>query len=106
MPVAGRCAVSGRRHERRGRHEPLVIKIRMSQAKLTLARPYGVLIMRALDDAEGYRRLRADAWCAGCQDAPQGACDDHVNDLALADAYRDLAAELAAVLPAPPGGAR
>jgi hypothetical protein len=94
------------RHERRGRHEPLVITIRTPQAKLTLARPHAVLIMQALEDAEGYRRLRADAWCAGCQDAPQGACDDHVNDLTLADAYRDLAAELAAVLPAPLDGAR
>jgi hypothetical protein len=62
--------------------------------------------MQALEDAEGYRRLRADAWCAACQDAPQGACNDHVNDLTLADAYRDLAAELAAVSPAAPDGAQ
>jgi len=62
--------------------------------------------MRALEDAEGYRHLRAGAWCAGCQDAPRGACDDHRGDLALANAYRDLAAELAAVLPAPEDGAR
>jgi hypothetical protein len=94
------------RHERRGRHEPLVITIRTPQAKLTLARPHAVLIMQALEDAEGCRRLRADAWCAACQDAPQGACDDHVNDLTLADAYRGLAAELAAVLPTPLDGAR
>ena len=98
--------MSGRRREHRGRHEPLAITVRTPQAKLTLARPHAVLIMRALEDAEGYRRLRADAWCAGCQDVPQGACDDHVNDLTLADAYRDLAAELAAVLPAPLDGAR
>lgn len=83
-----------------------MITIRTPQAKLTLARPHAVIIMQALEDAEGYRRLCADAWCAGCQDAPQGACDDHVNDMALADAYRNLAAELATVLPAPRDGAR
>jgi hypothetical protein len=94
------------RHERRGRHEPLAITIRTPQATLTLARAHAVLIMQALEDAEGYRRLRADAWCAACQDAPQGECVDHVNDLTLADACRDLAAELAAVLPAPQDGAR
>jgi hypothetical protein len=98
--------VSGHRHERRGRHEPLVITIRTPQANLTLARPHAVLIRQALEDAESYRRLRADAWCAACQAAPQGACDDHANDLTLADAYRDLAAELAAVLPAPQDGAQ
>ena len=98
--------MSGHRHERRGRHEPLVITIRTPQAKLTLTRRHAVLIMQALEDAEGYRRLRADAWCAGCQDAPQGACDDHANDMPLTNAYRDLAAELGAVLPAPSDGAR
>jgi hypothetical protein len=82
-----------------------VITIRTPQAKLTLARPHVALIRKALEDAEGYRRLRADAWYTACQDAAQGACGDHVNDLTLADAYRDLAAELAAVLPAPPDGA-
>lgn len=80
--------------------------IRNPQAKPTLSGPHAALIMQALEDAQGYRRLRADAWCAACQDVPQGACDDHVNDLTLADAYRDLAAQLAAVLPAPQDGAR
>ena len=98
--------MSGHRHERRGRHEPLVITIRTPQAKLTLTRPHAVIIMQALEDADGYRRMRADAWCGGCQDATQGACDDHLNDVTLADAYQALAGELSAVLPAPQDGAR
>lgn len=51
--------------------------------------------VKALEDAEGYRRLRADQWCGNCETAPAGACDDHLNDLDLADAYRGLADELA-----------
>src|SRR5262245_44257286 len=49
----------------------------------------------ALADAETYRRKRAENWCGDCAAAPAGGCDDHLDDLDQADAYRDLAAELA-----------
>ncbi|MGH3222573.1 MAG: hypothetical protein ACRDPY_28405 [Streptosporangiaceae bacterium] len=61
---------------------------------VTLTAKQAAMAARALADAEGYRRLRADQWCSDCETAPEGACEDHVNDLDLADAYRDLAAEL------------
>ena len=54
-----------------------------------------VTVRRALADAEAFRRDRAGARCADCQDHPAEACDDHVDDLDQADAYRDLAAMLA-----------
>jgi hypothetical protein len=58
--------------------------------------PAGVVTVRqALADAEAFRRDRAGARCADCQDHPAEACDDHVDDLDQADAYRDLAAMLA-----------
>jgi hypothetical protein len=62
---------------------------------ITLTAAQAPIVARALADAEGYRRLRADQWCANCETAPQGACEDHLNDLDLADAYRDLATGLA-----------
>jgi len=95
--------VSGRRREHRGRHEPLVITIRTPGQKLTLGRAEGAVIMRALADAEGYRHLRASQWCAKCESAPEGACGEHLNDVALAGVYRDLADRLADVLPSPEG---
>ena len=65
------------------------------------------IVGQALADAEMYRRDRASAWCGDCQQHPAGACPDHVDDLDAADAYRDLAAQLASLLPQPPeGGAR
>lgn len=54
-----------------------------------------VTVRQALADAEAFRRDRAGAQCADCQDHPAEACDNHVDDLDLADAYRDLAAMLA-----------
>ena len=54
---------------------------------------------RALADAEAYRRERAEAWCADCQQRPAAGCESHLDDLGQADAYRDLAAEPARVLP-------
>jgi len=89
----------------RGRHEPLVITIRIPGQRLTLGRAEGAVIMRALADAEGYRHLRASQWCARCEAEPDGACGEHLADVALADTYRDLTARLADVLPAPEGGA-
>lgn len=59
-------------------------------------------IRRALADAERYRRDRATGWCGDCQDHPAEACEDHLDDLGQADAYRDLAAKLANTLPQPP----
>ena len=85
----------------RGRHEPLVITIKTPGQTLTLGRADGAVIMRALADAKGYRRLRGSQWCAKCETAPSGVCDDHLNDLDLADTYRDLTARLADVLPLP-----
>ncbi len=60
------------------------------------------IVAQALADAEKYRRRRVEDWCGDCAATPAGACDDHLDDLDLADAYRDLAAELARVLPEPP----
>lgn len=98
--------MSGRRREHRGRHEPLVITIRIPGLKLTLGRAEGVVIMRALADAEGYRHLRASQWCTRCEAAPEGACAEHAGDLDLAEVYRKLAAQLADVLPDPEGDVR
>jgi hypothetical protein len=60
------------------------------------------VVAQALADAEEYRRKRAADWCGDCETAPEGACQDHVDDLDQADAYKDLAAELARTL----GGSR
>lgn len=87
----------------RGRHEPLVITIRVPGQKLTLGRAEGAVIMRALADAEGYRHLRASQRCAKCEAAPAGACHDHLIDVDLAGVYRDLINQLADVLPVPEG---
>ena len=96
--------MSGRRHERRGRHEPVIITIRVPGAKVALTKADVVTIMQALTDAEGWRRRRVDQWCGRCENTPQGRCDEHAADLDLASAYGILAAELADVLPEPPGG--
>jgi hypothetical protein len=53
------------------------------------------VVAQALADAEAYRRKRAENWCGDCAAAPAGGCDDHLDDLDQADAYRNLAAELA-----------
>jgi hypothetical protein len=53
------------------------------------------VIAQALADAETYRRKRAGTWCGDCAAGPAGGCDDHLDDLDQADAYRDLAAGLA-----------
>ena len=53
------------------------------------------LVAQALADAEAYCRKRAENWCGDCAAAPAGGCDDHLDDLDQADAYRDLAAEFA-----------
>ena len=87
---------------RRGRHEPFVIAIRAPGAKVTLTKEDIITIAQALADAEQLRRLRASEWCQYCQIAAAGACHEHLDDLDAADAYRDLAAELGRVLPAPP----
>jgi hypothetical protein len=97
--------VSARRREHRGRHEPLVITIKVPGQKLTLGRAEGAVIMRALADAEGYRQMRASRWCAKCEAAPAGACAEHVDDVGLVDVYRDLTDRLAEVLPLPESGA-
>ena len=52
------------------------------------------LTLVALADAETYVTDRAAAWCEACESAPEGACQEHVNDLDQADAYRQLAREI------------
>jgi len=52
------------------------------------------IIGQALADAEAYRRDGAEAWCADCEARPEGACDDHVDDLDRADAYAELGRQL------------
>ena len=101
MPVARRCPVTARRI-RRGRHETFLITIKVPGEKLTLTKADVVRIARALADAEDWRRLRVDQFCARCENAPEGRCDEHQADLDLAGRYHDLAADLAAVLPEPP----
>jgi hypothetical protein len=81
-----------------GRHEPLIITIRTPQGKVTLGSAHDAaeLLMSALADAESYRRMRAES-----------RRGDRASDLAVADAYQDLAAEIAPVLPEPrEGGGR
>jgi hypothetical protein len=92
------------RREHRGRHEPVVITIRAPGAKVALTKADVLTIRQALSDAEGLRRRRVDQWCRRCENAPQGRCEEHLADLDLANAYEVLAAELAGVLPEPPGG--
>jgi len=53
-----------------------------------------VIIGQALEDAERYRRDRAEAWCADCRAHPAGACDDHADQLDQADAYAELGRQL------------
>jgi hypothetical protein len=95
--------VSARRW-RRGRHEPLTITLKAPGARVDLYKADVVTIMRALADAEEYRRRRADQWCAQCEAAPKGACDEHVADMDLAFAYQELAGVLASVMPEQPKG--
>jgi hypothetical protein len=63
-----------------------------------------VTIRQALADAEAYRRERAGAYCYDCASSPMEACQDHLDDLDTADAYRDLAAELACITDSTEGG--
>ncbi len=92
------------RREHRGRHEPLVITIRAPGAKAEFTKTDVITIMQALSDAVSWRRRRVDQWCRRCENASQGRCEEHAADLELANAYEVLAAELADVLPEPPGG--
>ena len=73
---------------------------------VTLTTAQAAAVRRALADAEAHRRQRAAAWCADCESLLAGQCTSHVDDLAAADAYRDLASGLARVRPEPPEGAR
>jgi hypothetical protein len=64
-------------------------------APLTLTAAQAAVVVKALIDAEHYRRDSATAWCADCATTQDGACPDHVAFLAPVSAYRELAAELA-----------
>jgi hypothetical protein len=70
----------------------------MAGAVVTLSADQVAVMAKALADAEHYRRESAEAWCADCAAAaPDLACPDHTAYLAPANAYRELAAELARV---------
>jgi hypothetical protein len=61
-------------------------------ATLTVAQLATVLT--ALADAETYRMREAAEFCGECEIHPAGACEDHLDDVAAAQAYNDLTAEL------------
>ncbi len=63
-----------------------------------LTEAQAAVVVKALADAEQYRRDSAAAWCADCAATLGGACPDHVGFVAPADAYRDVATQLAHVL--------
>jgi hypothetical protein len=65
---------------------------------VTITTAQATVMVKALIDAEHYRRDSAAAWCAGCAVAPNGACPDHVAFVAPAGEYRELAAALATAL--------
>ena len=65
------------------------------EAMVMLNGDQAATVAQALADAESYRRKRVADWCADCAAVPAGACEPHLDDLDQADAYRDLAAELA-----------
>ena len=51
-------------------------------------------VLAALDDAATFRTERAAAYCYACSGHPAGACDEHVDDLDQAGAYRQVAREI------------
>ena len=52
------------------------------------------VVLAALNDAATFRERRAAEWCDSCENAPDGACDMHVEDLDSVGEYRQLAREL------------
>jgi hypothetical protein len=54
------------------------------------------IVLFALDDAAAFREQRAAEWCGDCETVPDGACDSHVDGLAAAGTYRQLARQLEA----------
>jgi hypothetical protein len=64
-------------------------------AAVTLTAAQATVMARALADAERYRLESAARWCADCAARKGGACPCHLAYVAPADAYRELAAELA-----------
>jgi hypothetical protein len=67
---------------------------RHARGSVTLRGPQVATVRQALADAAVYRRSRAAAWCPRCETAPDAACQEHVADLAAADAYDQLAREI------------
>ncbi len=51
-------------------------------------------LVAALKDAAEWRDLGGGQYCADCDQAPGGVCDQHADDLAAAERYRQLAARL------------
>jgi uncharacterized protein YyaL (SSP411 family) len=52
------------------------------------------IVLAALADAESHRMRAAAESCGDCEIHPSGACEDHLDHVAAAQAYHDLAAEL------------
>jgi hypothetical protein len=69
----------------------------LKEATVTLTAAQAAVVANALADAEQYRRDPAVAWCADCAATQEGPCPDHLANVAPANAYRELAAELAHV---------
>lgn len=70
----------------------------LTEAIVTVTAAQAAVIANALADAERYRRDCGAGYCAGCAALPDGTCEDHLEDLDRAEAYRDIAAELMPVL--------
>jgi hypothetical protein len=70
----------------------------LEEAAVTLTSAQAAVMASALADAERYRREFGAAWCVDCAVSPDGACQDHLEDLDRAEAYSDIAAELAHAL--------
>jgi hypothetical protein len=66
----------------------------LEEVAVTLTAARAAVLANALADAERYRRDCGAGWCADCAALPDGTCEDHLEDLDRAEAYRDVAGEL------------
>ena len=67
-------------------------------AAVTFTAAQAAVLAGALADAERYRRDLGAGLCADCAASSDGACQDHLEDLDRAEAYRGIAVELVHVL--------
>lgn len=73
---------------------------------VTITAAQATVMVKALVDAEHYRRDSAPALCVRCAESPDGICPDHDADLWQADVYRDLATRLSHAATKRPAGVR